>query len=162
VLITDDDPLVFPLPLVSPVPLAAEPVQFVGGWRNPHVTDNTITDAIPVLPGATEVAYAFGVEPRARTATLRWVLPYGASTVELLSDPTIRVSGTALHADVVVTERGRRYARWSAGPMAPEEALLVRLDGLPVSTDRWPEIASGLLALALASGLAVALRYSSA
>jgi hypothetical protein len=133
-------------------------VQFVGGWRDPRFRDNAIADAIPVLPGTTEVAYAFEVEPRAQTATLRWVFPYGASTVELLADPTIRVSGAALRADNVVTERGRQYARWSAGPVAPEEALVVRLNGLPVSADRWPEIASGVLAFALACGLIAAAR----
>ncbi len=36
--------------------------------------------------------------------------------------------------------------------------MSVRLDGLPVSVDRWPEIAAGGLALVLACGLAVALR----
>jgi len=158
VAVTDEDPLVFPLPVVSPAPRAAEPVEFVGGWRDPHVTNDAITDAIPVLPGVTEVAYAFGVEPRTRTATLRWEFPYGAADVELLADPSIRVSGAVLHADGVVTERGQRYARWSGGPVNPGEAVSVRLDGLPVSADRWPEIASGVLALTLAFGLAVALR----
>jgi hypothetical protein len=158
VAVTDKDPLVFPLPLVSPVPRAAEAVELVGGWRDPRVTDKAITDAIPVLPGVTEVAYAFGVAPRTRTATLRWEFPYGATDVELLADPSIGVSGADLHADGIVTERGRRYARWSGGPVRPKEAVFVRLDGLPLSADRWPEIAAGVLALALASGLAAALR----
>jgi len=158
VAVTDEDPLVFPLPQVSPLPRATAPVEFVGGWRDPHVTSNAITDAIPVLPGSTEVAYAFGVEPRTRTATLRWEFPYGATDVELLLDPSIRITGAALHADGVVTERGQRYARWSGGPVGPGGAVSVRLDGLPVSAERWPEIASGVLALALAFGLAAALR----
>jgi hypothetical protein len=158
VAVTDENPLVFPLPQVSPAPRAAEPVEFVGGWRTPHVTRDAIADAIPVLPGSTEVAYAFGIEPRIRTATLRWEFPYGATDVELLADPSIRVSGAALHSDGVVMERGQRYARWSGGPVGPGEAVSVRLDGLPVSADRWPEIASGVLALALACGLTAALR----
>jgi len=158
VAVTDEDPLVFRLPQISPVPRSAEPVEFIGGWRDPHVTSNAITDAIPVLPGSTEVAYAFGVEPRTRTATLRWEFPYGATDIELLADPSIRVSGAALYADGVVTERGQRYARWSGGPVGPGGAVSVRLDGLPVSADLWPEIASGVLVLALAFGLTVALR----
>jgi len=159
VVVTDEDPLVFPLPVVSPLPRGAEPVQFVGGWRDPQMAHGTITDAIPVLPGAMEVAYAFGFEPRTRTATLRWLLPYGATDVELLvaADQRIGVSGVDMHALGSVTESGRRYARWSGGPVRPGQAISVSLDGLPVFEDRWPEIVAGMLALALAGGLAAAL-----
>ncbi|HYM90041.1 MAG TPA: hypothetical protein VEW91_00225 [bacterium] len=157
--VTDEDPLVFPLPVVSPPPRGPEPVDFVGGWRKPHVAHGVITDAISMLSGAAEVAYAVGFEPRSRRATLRWVLPYGATDVEVLvADQGIRVSSAGMHAVGMVTERGRRYARWSGGPVRPGEAVSVRLDGLPVSEDRWPEIAAGMLALALAYGLAAALR----
>ena len=158
VAVTDRDPLVFPLPLVSPVPRAAEPVEFVDGWHDPHVKDRTITDAIPVMPGATQVAYAVGVEPRTRAATLEWEFPYGATDVEVLADPTLRVSGAALHAGGVVAERGRRYGRWSGGPVPAGGTVSVRLDGLPVVIDRWPGILAGGLALALACGLVLALR----
>jgi hypothetical protein len=58
VVVTSEDPLVFPLPEVSPPPLGPELVEFVGGWRDPQVTHGTITDAIPVLPGTMDVAYA--------------------------------------------------------------------------------------------------------
>jgi len=158
VVVTDEDPLVFPLPLVSPLPLGPEPVQFVDGWHNPQVAHGTITDAIPVLPGAMEVAYAVEFEPRTRTATLRWLLPYGATNVELLVDQSFRASGIGMQALGVVTEGGRRYARWSGGPIRPGASMSVRLDGLPVSEDRWPEIVAGTLALVLACGLAAALR----
>jgi len=158
VVVTDEDPLVFPLPLVSPLPLGPEPVEFVGGWRDPRVAHGTITDTIPVLPGTMEVAYAFRFEPRTRTATLQWLFPYGATDVELLVDQGIRVSGIGMHAVGIVTERGRRYARWSGGPVPPGAALSVRLDGLLLSEDHWPEIVAGMLALALAYGLAAALR----
>lgn len=158
VAVTDRDPLVFPLPTISPVAPGTEPIRFVGGWREPRVTNGAITDAIPVLPGATEVAYAFGVEPRARTATLRWEFPYGATDVEILTDPSITVSGEALHAGGIVTERERRYARWSGGPVRSGDAVSMRLDGVPVSVDVWPQAGAGGLALALACGLAVALR----
>ncbi|HET9001205.1 MAG TPA: hypothetical protein VFP86_16325 [bacterium] len=158
VVVTDEDPLVFPLPLVSPLPFGPEPVEFVGGWRDPRVAHETITDTIPVLPGTMEVAYAFRFEPRTRTATLQWLFPYGATDVELLVDQGIRVSGTGMHAVGIVTERGRRYARWSGGPVRPGAALSVRLDGLLLSEDHWPEIVAGMLALALAYGLAAVLR----
>jgi hypothetical protein len=158
VVVTDEDPLVFPLLLVSPLPLGPEPVEFVGGWRDPQVAHGTITDAIPVLPGTMEVAYAFRFEPRTRTATLQWLFPYGATDVELLVDQGIRVSGIGMHAVGIATERGRRYARWSGGPVRSGAAVSVRLDGLLVSEDRWPEIVAGMLALALAYGLAAALR----
>lgn len=158
VAVTDRDPLVFPLPLVSPAPRAAEPVEFIDGWRNPHIRDRTITDAIPVMPGATQVAYAFGVEPRSRSATLGWEFPYGATDLELLADPNIRVSGTALRPGGIVAERGRHYGRWSGGPVSAGGAVSVRVDGLPVVVDRLPGIVAAGLALALACGLVLALR----
>jgi hypothetical protein len=162
VAVTNADPLVFPLPLVSPTPRAAAPVEFVGGWRDPHVKDNTITDTMPVLPGVTQVAYAFGVAARGPAVTLRWDLPYGATDVELLSDPSLRISGPDLHANGIVTERGQRYARWSGGAVPANGSVSVRVEGLPVAVDRWPWIAAGGLALVLAGGLAVALRRGSA
>jgi len=160
VAVTNEDPMVFPLPLISPAPRRAPSasVEFVGGWREPRVNDNTITDTIPVLPGITEVAYAFGVEARTRTATLQWKFPYGATEINFLVDPNLRVSAPGLQADGIVTERGRRYARWSGGSVSAGEAVDVRLDGLPVPTPRWLEIALGVLALALASGLILVLR----
>ncbi|HXX39696.1 MAG TPA: carboxypeptidase-like regulatory domain-containing protein [bacterium] len=158
VAVTDEDPLVFPLPRISPPPRAAAPVEFVGGWRDPRVEDNRITDTIPILPGITRVAYVFGVETRAPTATLRWEFPYGATDVELLADPSLRVSGPDLRADGIVTERGRRYARWSGDAVPSGGSVSVRIEGLPVLGDRWPEIAAGGLALVLACGLVVALR----
>ncbi|HLW61146.1 MAG TPA: hypothetical protein VKV57_14670 [bacterium] len=155
---TDADPLVFPLPQVSPLPLGPEPVEFVGGWRDPQVARGTITDATPVLPGTMEVAYTFRFEPRTRTATLRWLLPYGATDVELLVDHSIRASGIGVRANGSITERGRPYIRLSGGPVRAGTAVSVRLDGLLVSRDLWPEIVAGMLALTLAYGLAAALR----
>jgi len=164
VVVTEEDPLVFPLPDVSPSPRGTEPIEFVGGWHNPQAVRGAITDAIPVLPGVMEVAYAFGFEPRATSATLRWRFPYGATDVELLvaADRGIGVSGSDLHAAGAVTERGQRYARWSGGPVNPGAAVSVRLDGLPVFADHWPEIVAGVFALALACGLAAALRRTPA
>jgi len=164
VVVTEEDPLVFPLPEVSPSPRGTEPVEFVGGWHDPQVARGVITDALPVLPGVTEVAYAFGFEPRATSATLRWLFPYGASDVELLvaADRGIGVSGSDLHAAGAVTERGQRYTRWSGGPVDPGAAVSVRLDRLPVFADHWPEIVAGVFALALACGLAAALRRTPA
>jgi len=162
VAVTSADPLVFPLPVVSPTPRAAAPVQFVGGWRDPRVKDNTITDTMPVLPGVTQVAYAFGIAARAPAATLRWDLPYGAADVELLSDPSLRISGPNLHANGIVTERGHRYARWSGGTVPANGSVSVRVEGLPAAVDRWPGIAAGGLALVLVGGLVVALCRGSA
>jgi hypothetical protein len=158
IVVTDADPLVFPLPLVSPLPLGPEPVEFVGGWRDPRVARGTITDATPVLPGTMEVAYTFRFEPRTRTATLLWLLPYGAADVELLVDQSIRASGIGVRAIGTIIERGRPYIRLSGGPVHAGTAVSVRLDGLLVSRDLWPEIVVGMLALTLACGLAAALR----
>jgi hypothetical protein len=158
VAVTDADPLVFPLPAVSPTPRAALPVEFVEGWRDPRINGNTITDTLPVLPGTTQVAYAFGVAASAPAATLRWDLPYGATDVELLADPSLRISGPDLQADGIVTEQARRYARWSGSAVPAHGSVSVRIDGLPVAVDRWPGLAAGGLAFVLACGLIVALR----
>jgi hypothetical protein len=105
------------------------------------------------------MAYAFAFVPRGSTATLRWTLPYGAADVELLvSERGLTASGPDLHARGVVAERGRRYSRWSAGPVQPGRAILVRLDGSRVSEGRWPEVAAGILAVTLAGGLVLSAR----
>src|SRR2546429_221612 len=52
------DPLVFPL---SP---GAQSVRFLSGWVDPRVDSGTITDAFPVTPGRTEVAYAYILDAR--------------------------------------------------------------------------------------------------
>jgi len=134
------------------------PVDFVDGWRDPHVREGVIMDAIPVLPGTLQVAYAFGLALATSTATVRWEFPYGATDVELLADTSLRLSGAAVHGRGIVTERGRRYGRWSAGPVPPGGAISVGIDGLPiVVVERWPELAAGALALVLACGLAAVL-----
>ena len=164
VVVTSEDPLVFPLPLVSPIPRGPQPVEFVGGWHDPQITHGAIADTIPVLPGTMQVAYSVGFAPRSRTATLSWVLPYGATDVEVLvEDRGIRVFDAPLRANGTVTERGRRYTRWSGGPVRPGGTVSARLDGVPVlSEDHWAEIAAGILALVLACGLAAGLCRRSA
>jgi len=153
VVVTDRDPLVFPLPR------DAAAIEFVGGWRDPRVANGAITDAIPVLPGAMEVGYAFGLEAAAPKRTLSWTFPYGATDVEILvADPAVRVRGSSLRAAGTITEAKRSFARWSGGPVPPGGQLAVTLDGLRPAGDRWPAIAAGVLAALLAVGLAVALR----
>jgi len=153
VVATDRDPLVFPLPR------DAEAVEFVGGWRDPHVTNGAITDAIPVLPGAMAVGYAFGLDAAAARRALSWTFPYGATDVEVLvADPAVRARGPSLRAAGTVTEAKRSFARWSGGPVPPGGQLAVTLDGLPPVDNRWPGTAAGVLAVLLAAGLAVALR----
>ena len=156
---TGQDRLVFPLPEVAPRPRRVEPVDFVSGWRRPRVAGGVISDAVPPLFTAGETAYAVVFQPLGATATVRWILPYGANDVEVfLPERGIRASGTGLRSGGVVTERGRRYVRWSAGPVRPGDAISVRLDGLAASDGRWPQITAGILAVALACGLVVALR----
>jgi hypothetical protein len=155
---TDQDPLVVPLPQLSPAPRASVPVEFIDGWRAPRVLDGTITDALPLLPGATEVAYAFGVEPGTRATSVLWEFPHGATDVEILADPGLKLSGAAVRARGVIDEHGRRYARWSAGPLPREGAVSFRIEGLPVRAEGRPEIVAAVFGLVLAAGLAMALR----
>ncbi len=152
VVVTGDDPLVFPLPP------GAEAVEFIGGWRDPRTADGAITDPIPVPPGLLQVGYSFGLEPRTRRFTVPWLLPYGAADVEMLvADPAVRLSGPGFRAAPEIVDAGRRFSRWSAGPVAAGGRLTITLDGAPASDDRWPVGVAALLAAMLAVGLAVTL-----
>ena len=156
---SEDSPLVFPLPLLSPAPRGTQPIEFVDGWRDPHLRADAITDTVPIPPGGVALSYVLGMVPRGRTATVRWRFPYGARSVQvLMGDTDIRVSGSALHTDGLVSERGRRYAHWSAGPVLPGDAVSMEFIGLPVLVDVWPEAVAGGLVLVLASGLIAGLR----
>ena len=151
--------LAIPLPEVAPVPRNTTPVNFVSGWRRPQIRNGMITDSLLPPAGAAEMAYVFAFQPRGAAATLRWILPYGAADVELLvSEGGLKASGTDLRARGVVTERGRHYVRWSAGPVQPGQAIVVRLDGSRASEGRWPEVAAGVLAVTLACGLTLSAR----
>ncbi len=156
---TERDRLALPLPEISPRPVQSQPVDFVSGWRSPRVVNGVVTDAVPAFFTTGEMAYALVFQPRAATAALRWSMPYGAADVELIVPAGgIRVSGPGLRGGDVVTERGRPYRRWSAGPIGPGEAVTVRLAGLPGSDGRWSEIAAGLFAVVLIFALVIALR----
>ncbi len=152
VAVTPADPLVFP------IPSGAEAVEYIGGWRDPRIADGAIADAIPVLPGATQVAYAFGVTVRAPALGITWALPYGAADVEILvTDPRVRVATAGFHRAADVSAAGRRLARWSGGPVLPGADLTVSLEGVPVSRDVWPGAAAALLGILLTCGLTLAL-----
>ncbi len=146
-------------PLVFPLPGGAEAVSFTGGWRDPRVVDGRIEDAIPILPGALQVAYAFGLEARGRTLTVPWRFPDGAGDVEILvADRGVGVTGDGLRPAGIVTEAGRRYQRWSGGPVPRGGRVSIRLAGVPTAQDAWPGLVAGALALVLGGGLALALR----
>jgi hypothetical protein len=154
-----DKPLVFPLPLLSAAPRGAEPIAFVDGWRDPHITADAVTDTLQIPPAGVVVSYVLGMVPRAQTATVQWRFPYGARSVQVLvEDRGIRVSGSALRADGLATERGQRYAHWTAGPVSPGDAVSMKFDGLPVRVDVWPEAVAGGLVLVLTCGLIAALQ----
>lgn len=145
-------------PFRVPLPAGAEAVTFLAGWRNPHVGDTGITDAFPVLPGATFVSYAYGLEARHSVLSVPWTLPYGAARVEILvADAGLRVAGEGLSPAGTVSEKGHRYQRWSGGPVPPGGRVAVRLDGVPGVRDVWPGTMAAALAIVLGSGLALAL-----
>jgi len=151
---TVNDPLRFPLPR------AAAGVTFLEGWRDPHVVDGRIEDAIPVLPGRLQVAYAYGLEAHGRALTVPWSFPDGAADVEILvADAGVRIAADGLHLAGAVTEAGRRYQRWSGGPMSRGGQAAVRLDGIPGAEDAWTGGVAAALAVVLGSGLLLALRY---
>ncbi len=106
-----------------------------------------------------QVGYAYGLEPRARRFTLDWALPYGATDVEMLiNDPALRVSGVGVRGAGVLSESGRHFARWAAGPIPRGGEIAWTFDGLAGRDDRWPAIAAAVLCVLLGGGLAAALR----
>ena len=156
-----DEPLrlVFPLPVLVPAAREVAPVEFVSGWRSPKVVNGVIVDALPRASREAELAYAFFVRPRDGAATLRWTLPYGAAGVEVLvTERGVRVSAPDLRDRGIVTERGRRYRHWSAGPVNAGGVIGLRLDAPSSSGDRGPEMIAAVLAVALLGGLVVTLR----
>ncbi len=146
-------------PLRFPLPPGAEGVSFLAGWRNPRVVDGSITDAFPVLPGSAFVGYAYRLEVRSPGLVVPWAFPDGTARVEILvADAGLRVAGEGVTRAGTVTEKGRRYQRWSGGPIPPGGGVTVRFDGLPVPRNAWPGAVAAALAVALGGALAVALR----
>jgi hypothetical protein len=150
---TSRHPLAFALPAAA---LAVEPLD---GWRDPRVEEGRLTDTRSVLPGVAQLTYAYQERPKDGRVSLLWTPPFGAARVEILvSDTRVNVMAAGLGDAGVITASGRRYRHWSGGPLPRGGTLSVRLDGVPDGADRWPGAAAGVLAVALAAGLAAALR----
>jgi hypothetical protein len=145
-------------PLVFPLPDAVVAVEPLDGWEDPRVEAGRITDTRAVPPGGAQLTYAYQVRPAGRRASLSWTPPFGAARVEILvSDAHVGVAGAGLRDAGSLTASGRRYVHWSGGPIEAGGTLRLRLDGLPEAEDRWPGLAAGGLAAALAAGLGSAL-----
>ena len=143
------DPLVFPL---SP---GAQSVRFLSGWVDPRVDSGTITDAFPVTPGRTEVAYAYTLDARQSEVAVPWVFPDGAGEVDVLvADVGVKASADGLAARGAVEGPTGRFLRWSGGPISPRRRVVLRLQGVPLARDPWPAAVAAGLALILAGGLA--------
>lgn len=138
--VTSDDPLVFPLPP------GAEKVTTLAGWQDPHVAGGRITDAFPLLPGNAQVAYTYGLESRGADVMLPWTFPYGAENVEVLvADAGVGLIAKGLTTRGTVTGPRGRYMHWSGGPVAPRGQVVLRLHGIPPANDSWPgAVAAGL------------------
>jgi hypothetical protein len=145
-------------PLVFPLPDSAVAVEPLDGWDDPRVEAGRITDTRAVPPGEAQLTYSYQVRTARRRASLSWTPPFGAARVEILvSEAHVGVAGAGLRDAGPLTASGRRYSHWSGGPIAAGGTLRLRIDGLPEAGDRWPGLAAGGLAAALAVGLASAL-----
>src|SRR5262249_56419879 len=71
-----EDPIVFPLPA------PAEHVQTLAGWRDPRAGTGRIADTFPLLPGNTQVAYAYELKTGGSHLRLPWLLPDGATDLQ--------------------------------------------------------------------------------
>jgi hypothetical protein len=150
-----DDPIVFPLPP------RAEMVTTLGGWRDPRVALDRITDTLPLMPGRAQVAYAYGLEVKGAELAVPWSFPYGAEDVEVLvADAGMDVIADGLAARDTVTGPNGRYLRWSGGPVGRGGHVVLRLRGVPSASDPWPAAVAAGLGLVLLGGLAKAVRQS--
>lgn len=153
VVVSAEDPIVFPLPP------GADAVRPLAGWRDPRILAGQITDTFALTPVGVQVAYTFGMRATGSQLALPWSLPYGAADLEVLvADAGVEVVADGLTARGTVTGPTGRYRRWSGGPVAPEGSVLVRLRGVPSARDPWPATVAAGLGVALSCGLAVALR----
>lgn len=145
-------------PLVFPLPPGAQSIRFLAGWVDPRVGSGAITDAFPVTPGRTEVAYAYTMGTRRSEAAVPWVLPDGAGQVDVLvADVGVKAAVDGLAARGVVEGPTGRFLHWSGGPVPRDARVVLRLEGVPRAGDPWPAAVAAGLALILAGGLARAL-----
>jgi len=141
-------------PVVFPLPPEAVDVQPLDGWQDPRVEDGRLTDTRPLPPGVVQLTYAYQERPVREPVPVEVKPPFGAARVEVLvSDAHLDVTATGLSNAGMIIASGRRYVRWSGGPIAPGSTLTLRLGGLPAGGDGWPGAAAGTLALVLAAGL---------
>ena len=150
-----EDPMVFPLPG------EAEHVQTLAGWRDPRAGNGRITDTFPLLPGDTQVAYAYELKTSGSRLRLPWRLPYGASDLQVLvPEAGVSLAAEGLRAGGTVTGPRARYARWSGRSVPPGAEVVMDFGGLPAGRDPWPVAVAAGLATALFGCLALTLRRS--
>lgn len=153
VTLSPEDPIVFPLPA------AAEHVQTLAGWRDPRARTGRIADTFPLLPGNTQVAYAYELKTSGSHLRLPWLLPYGASDLQVLvPDTGVSFTAAGLGAQGTVTGPSGRYARWTGQSVPPGAEVVMQFRGLPADRDPWPAAVATGLAVALFGGLALTLR----
>lgn len=146
-------------PMVVPLPAEAEHVQTLAGWRDPRVGTGRIADTLPLLPGSTEVAYAYELKTSGSQLRLPWLLPYGASDLQVLVPETgVSIAAEGLSARGTVTGPKARYTRWSGQPVPPGAAVVMHFGGLPAGRDPWPAGLAAGLAVVLVGGLALSFR----
>jgi hypothetical protein len=155
VALTSEDPMVFPLPA------EAEHVQTLAGWRDPRAGNGRIADTFPLPPGSTQVAYAYELKTSGSRLRLSWLLPYGASDLQVLVPETgVSFAAEGLSDQGTVTGPRGRYARWSGASVGPGTEVVMTFRGLPAGLDPWPAAVAAGLAVALFGGLALSLRRS--
>jgi hypothetical protein len=146
-------------PLVFPLPEGARDVVFLAGWRDPRLVGTRIEDTPVLLPGVHQVSYSYEVTARGGVAEVPWRLPYGAREVDVLAAASgVRLAVLGLRRVEDVTAEGRRFQRWSGGPVLPGGRVVVRIAGVPPGRSAWPAglaaVLGGLLAAGLLGGLA--------
>jgi hypothetical protein len=155
VTVSSEDPMVFPLPA------EAEHVQTLTGWRDPRAGNGRIADTFPLLPGSTQVAYAYELKTSGSQLRLPWLLPYGASDLEVLVPETgVSFAAKGFSASGTVTGPRARYTRWGGQSVRPGAEVVMLFGALPAGRDPWPAAIAGGLAVALFGGLALTLRRS--
>lgn len=155
VALSSEDPIVFPLPA------EAEHVQTLAGWRDPRAGNGRIADTFPLLPGSSQVAYAYELKTNGSRLRLPWRLPYGASDLQVLvPEAGVSFEAEGFSARGTVTGPRARYTRWSGQSVGPGAEVVMHFRGLPAGRDPWPAAVAAGLAVALFGSLALTLRRS--
>lgn len=145
--------------VVFALPPAAQYVTFHRGLVAPKETPAGIADRLRIPTGLTEVAYSYALPTGAR-AILSRTFPFPVQRLEIAMRGRGRLAAMQGQALPPLSLGNQEVQLWEVRGLPPGERVTLVLDGLPVSRPWMPAAIALGLAVALAAGLAAAIRRS--